>query len=70
MAWGKILTQIVGMICPPGKPHSGNFFGRRFFTPSPPPPVGGIWGDKGGYGGITFLFLHSCPCRGKPFSEI
>ena len=42
MAWGKILLKIVGMICPPGKPHSGNFFGRRFFDPipSPHPPWG------------------------------
>ncbi len=37
MAWGKRLAKIVGMICPPGKPHSGNFLCCHFLTPPPPP---------------------------------
>ena len=36
MVGGKILTAIVGTICPPGKPHSEKFQNPDFYPPRPP----------------------------------
>ena len=49
-------------VAPAGGSHFQN---SHFFVPTQLPLPG-----EAIFRNLTFLFLHSCPCRGKPFSEI